>query len=60
MQKSKNATIIIILLILLYGLFANLKLEKDINILYLYIINPIFWIRTYNIIIFFIGKKFRK
>lgn len=44
MQKSKNATIAIILLILGYGLFATFKLSRAYNIAYLYIINPIFWI----------------
>lgn len=44
MQKSKNTTIIISIVILLYGILANAKLVKEINIIYLYIINPIFWI----------------
>ena len=44
MQKSKNATIAIILLILGYGLFATFKLITKYNIAYLYLINPIFWL----------------
>lgn len=44
MQKSKNATIIIIMLILLYGLLGSIKFIRSINTIYLYIINPIFWI----------------
>ena len=38
MQKSKKATIIIIITMLVYGFFATFKLIKEINILYLYII----------------------
>lgn len=44
MQKSKNATIAVIALIFIYGLFATLKLSTTYNIAYLYIINPLFWI----------------
>lgn len=44
MQKSKNATIIIILFILFYGTIATFKLVTNINVLYWYVINPIFWI----------------
>ena len=44
MQKSKNATIIIILFILFYGAIATFKLVTNINVLYWYVINPIFWI----------------
>lgn len=46
MQKSKVATIIIIALIFLYSILATFKLIPDINILYLYVINPLFWIFT--------------
>ena len=44
MQKSKNATIVIMIIILLFGLLGSIKLVRDINVIYLYIINPIFWI----------------
>ena len=44
MQKNKTATIIIIILILAYGLLGTGKLIIDINVQYLYIINPLFWI----------------
>ena len=44
MQKSKKATIILIILILACGLIGTSKLIMDINSLYLYIINPLFWI----------------
>lgn len=44
MQKSKNATIAIIALILIYGLLATFKLSTTYNIAYLYIINPLCWI----------------
>lgn len=44
MQKSKEATIAIIIFILSYGLLATFQLSIQHNIAYLYIINPIFWI----------------
>lgn len=44
MQKSKILTIIVIIVILFYGLLANLKLVNEINTIYLYYINPLFWI----------------
>lgn len=52
MQKNKKATIIVILLILVYGLLAEFKLIPNINNIYLYIINPIVWI----ILIVFLKK----
>lgn len=57
MQKSKNATIVIILFILVYGLFANFKLVKEVNVLYLYVINPIFWIAIAVLLHFILGKS---
>lgn len=65
MQKSKNATIAIILLILGYGLFATFKLVTKYNIAYLYIINPIFWLALAIGLRFILGrntenKKLRK
>ena len=44
MQKSKILTVIVIVVILFYGLLANLKLINEINTIYLYYINPLFWI----------------
>ncbi len=57
MQKSKTATNITIIVILLYGLLGSLKLIKDINIIYLYIINPFVWIIISIVLYFFLGKK---
>ncbi len=57
MQKSKNATIIIIILICFFGLLGNIKLVKDINVIYLYIINPIFWIISSIILHYLLGKN---
>ena len=56
MQKSKNATLAIILLILGYGLFATFKLIVKYNIAYLYIINPIFWISLVIALRLLLGK----
>lgn len=44
MQKSKNATIVIMIIILLFGLLGSMNLVRNINVIYLYIINPFFWI----------------
>ena len=44
MQKSKLVTAIIILIILIYGILANFRFALGLNGLYLYIINPVFWI----------------
>lgn len=44
MQKSKSATIIIMAIILCYGIFATFNLSVHIGTVYLYILNPIFWI----------------
>lgn len=57
MQKLKNATLAIILLILGYGLFATFKLIVKYNIAYLYIINPIFWITLVIALRFLLGKN---
>ena len=60
MQKSKNATIFVILLILAYGLLGTCKLVLDINIAYLYIINPLFWIGMAIILNALIPKMYEK
>lgn len=57
MQKSKSATIILIIIILLFGLLGSLKLVRSINIAYLYIINPIFWIGLSIFLHFTLGKS---
>ena len=44
MQKSKILTVIVIVVMLFYGVLANFKLVNEINIIYLYYINPLFWI----------------
>ena len=58
MQKSKLGTIFIILIILIYGLFGSIKLASEINNIYLYIINPIFWILLSALLFFTLGKNF--
>lgn len=44
MQKSKNVTISFIIVLLLYGLGSSFSTTSQINTIYLYIINPLFWI----------------
>ncbi|MGN1327726.1 MAG: signal peptidase I [Clostridia bacterium] len=58
MQKNKKATIIIILLILVYGLLAEFKLIQNINKIYLYIINPIIWIALAVFLKNVLGKSY--
>lgn len=60
MQKSKNATIIIIGFILAYVLFGACKLIIEINGIYLYVINPLFWIVLAIILSFVIPKSYEK
>ena len=60
MQKSKNATILIIVLILAYGLLGACKLIIDFNNLYLYVINPVFWIGLAVILNVAIPKMYEK
>ena len=60
MQKSKNITIAIIILMFIYGLLANLKLVFNINAIYLYIINPLFWITLAVFLKIAIGKSYQK
>ena len=57
MQKSKIATIITIIVILLYGLIGSFKLIKEINIIYMYIINPLVWIVISLFLYFLLGKN---
>lgn len=57
MQKSKNATLALIFLILGYGLLATFYLSSAYNIAYLYIINPIFWILIAGVLRIVLGKS---
>lgn len=57
MQKSKTATIVTIIVILIYGLLGSLKFIKDINFIYLYIINPIVWIFLSIFLHFMLGNN---
>lgn len=58
MQKSKGATITLILAILIYGLLGSIKLVREINVIYLYIINPLFWISLSLLLYLTLGKSF--
>lgn len=58
MQKSKLVTTIIILIILIYGLLSNLRFVYGLNGLYLYIINPIFWIIFCVVLFLTLGKLY--
>ena len=58
MQKNKKATIIIILAMLAYGLFAEFYLSIKINKIYLYIINPIVWIGIAIFLKTMLGKSY--
>lgn len=60
MQKSKNATITIIIFIFLYGLLANFNLVININSIYLYFINPIFWITIALFLRCVLGRTYEK
>ena len=57
MQKSKNMTILICIFILLYIFIANLKLIFLNNIIYYYIINPLFWLILCVFLKISIGKN---
>ena len=57
MHKSKIATIVIIIVILIYGLFGSLNLIRNINRIYLYLINPLVWILLSGFIHFTMGKS---
>lgn len=58
MQKSKLVTAIIILIILIYGLLSNFRFVFGLNGLFLYIINPIFWIVFCIALYYIIGKNY--
>lgn len=60
MQKSRNATIGVIVFIFLYDILANCKLITNFNHTYLYIINPLFWIIIAIFLKIILGKSFEK
>ena len=60
MQKSKGATIGIIILMFLYGCFAYSNWVKQNNFIYLYIINPIFWTGLALFLRFNLGQSYEK
>lgn len=60
MQKSKIATIGIILLIFIYMIFSYSNWVKQNNFVYLYIINPIFWVTLATFLRLTIGKTYEK
>ena len=60
MQKSKVATIGIIILMFLYACFTYSNWVKQNNFIYLYILNPIFWISLAILLRANLGKSFEK
>lgn len=58
MQKSKLVTTIIIIIILIYGLLSNFRFRLGLNGLYLYIVNPIFWIIFCGVLFFTLGTLY--
>lgn len=58
MQKSKIATIGIIILMMIYGFFTYSNWVSQNNFVYLYIINPIFWIGLAFFLQFSIGRTY--
>lgn len=58
MQKSKLVTAIFILVILIYGLLSNFRFVFGLNGLYLYIVNPIFWIIFCGVLFFTLGTLY--
>lgn len=57
MQKSRNATIFLIVGILCFGLLGSIYLVKSYNITYTYIINPLVWILFAVFLHFILGKN---
>lgn len=57
MQKSKSFTIATIFLILVYGIIASLVLTTKLNFLYLYVINPLFFIVVATILKTLLGNQ---
>ena len=57
MQKSKSFTIATIFLILIYGINASVFLVTKVNFIYLYIINPLFYIAVAIVLGILLGKQ---
>ena len=60
MQKSKVATIGIIIMMFLYACFSYSNWVRQNNFVYLYIINPIFWTGLALFLRFSLGKSIEK
>ena len=60
MQKSKNSTLAIIILIFIYGLISELSLAANYKNIYLYIINPLVWISIAIFLRQILGKNVEK
>lgn len=58
MQKSKIATLGSILIIILYGIFMYSGWTVEHNFIYLYVINPVFWLGMATFLRFGIGKTY--
>lgn len=60
MQKSKNVTISFIILLLIYALLMSFYVTSQNNTIYLYIINPLFWIGIAIVLRMLLRKNNRK
>lgn len=60
MQKSKIATIGIIVLMFIYMLFSYSEWVRQNSFIYLYIVNPIFWLVLASFLRLAIGKTYEK
>lgn len=60
MQKSKGATLIIILIIVIYTILGITYLRPNVNDLYIYVINPIFWIILSVILLISLKKIYKR
>ena len=60
MQKSKNATLAVIVVILLYGLIAKFNISTELGNIYLYAINPLVWISIAIFLRVSLGKNIEK
>ena len=58
MQKSRLATIFIIIIILIYGLLSSFYFIHISNTIYWNMVNPLFWIILSVILNFVLGKNF--
>lgn len=57
MQKSKSATLAIIIFVYIYGLISELILSAKFKNLYLYIINPLVWVVIAIVLRQILGKN---